>query len=824
MAAWPPLPACGTVVDIAIHHVTVFGQQVAVQTTASSGGAPPPGLMHLRYTDHHVWRGRVTLAPGASWAYKYVLMHDTGSTQPEWGEPRVIRIPAEGAQAASAPCASARLSRGTAAPNGGSSRGQQASRDAESATTHAAATVVPLHIELRETFRAPGFDRMLHQPTLTAVVSGRAQRGAAKPCATGCGEWMLPASALAKPPPQPWPTHTAGTAFAGWDRIFVRLQVLQPRVPAGYRLVACGSVPQLGSWNPDSAPSMDDSNFPTWTLTVEVSPLQMPLEYKYVMLPDAAATRTTVAAAAAASPAWEDGDNRQVHLPDFVRRSVLAPTIDDSELFTTPQEYVGRVDGSGAGATAAPALRDAAGTLQSGGTAVPTAPVTVLVVSDDGVRLHSRPWRAAGVAVPLPALRSTRGHGVGEFTDVPRFVEWAHAAGFHLIQLLPINDTFVSGQVEETNPFRAISSFALHPLFLGLDGAVETIESAAADAPLRRGQFPLASSPDTLPQSSSEHASRADHATAPTHTPDTAHASDASATSSNSACSGSSTPAPELSVCDLGCSSGQGNISGPTPWRIPSDVQARISAARKQLNADAIASSLHSVGSAGGAGSPPLARASSAAQRGQAFGSSWSEMQGGGSSDRAAGLRSPLDYEAVIRTKMSLLRELYRIGGDEVLGSRDFSRFFRENSDWLQPYALWRFFSELHGAADPAAWGARASIAHAAVQALVDPSCLHYRAIAFWYFVQYLLHVQAAAAARHAREHGVVLQVQVAAGLPRLAADVWVAPHLFKKDRSLGAPPDMFARDGQNWKFPPYDWPAMQKEGYSWWQRRYVVS
>jgi 4-alpha-glucanotransferase len=173
-----------------------------------------------------------------------------------------------------------------------------------------------------------------------------------------------------------------------------------------------------------------------------------------------------------------------------------------------------------------------------------------------------------------------------------------------------------------------------------------------------------------------------------------------------------------------------------------------------------------------------------------------------------------------MRTKMSLLRELFRAGGDAVLASIGFARFFRDSRDWLQPYALYRFFCELHGCADPAAWGTRRTVAQAQVQALVDPSALHYRAVTFWYFVQYLAHVQLRGAAEHARRAGVLLQVVLSAGVPRGAADVWAAPAMFKTERSMGAPPDAFARNGQHWGFPPYAWDVMAADGYAWWRRR----
>ena len=73
----------------------------------------------------------------------------------------------------------------------------------------------------------------------------------------------------------------------------------------------------------------------------------------------------------------------------------------------------------------------------------------------------------------------------------------------------------------------------------------------------------------------------------------------------------------------------------------------------------------------------------------------------------------------------------------------------------------------------------------------------------------------------------------------RDSADVWLSPHYFKMDfeagtwdtlalirfellilfrMHVGAPPDMYAKDGQGWGFPPYNWDAMAKDEYWWWK------
>jgi hypothetical protein len=41
-------------------------------------------------------------------------------------------------------------------------------------------------------------------------------------------------------------------------------------------------------------------------------------------------------------------------------------------------------------------------------------------------------------------------------------------------------------------------------------------------------------------------------------------------------------------------------------------------------------------------------------------------------------------------------------------------------------------------------------------------------------------------------------------------------PHLFRMDKSTGAPPDMFDPNGQNWGFPTYNWEAMAEVGIFW--------
>jgi 4-alpha-glucanotransferase len=66
--------------------------------------------------------------------------------------------------------------------------------------------------------------------------------------------------------------------------------------------------------------------------------------------------------------------------------------------------------------------------------------------------------RIAGILAPLFALRSSNDMGVGDVGSLRELVDWAADAGFHLVQLLPINET--GG---DNSPYMAVSSAAIEP-------------------------------------------------------------------------------------------------------------------------------------------------------------------------------------------------------------------------------------------------------------------------------------------------------------------------------------------------------------------------
>ncbi|MEQ2904269.1 4-alpha-glucanotransferase, partial [Alistipes finegoldii] len=86
-------------------------------------------------------------------------------------------------------------------------------------------------------------------------------------------------------------------------------------------------------------------------------------------------------------------------------------------------------------------------------------------------RFPERRWQGAGTAIPVFSLRTEEDFGVGEFYDLKRLIDWAAATGQCVIQVLPINDTTMTGTWEDSYPYNANSTFALHPQFIRLPAA-----------------------------------------------------------------------------------------------------------------------------------------------------------------------------------------------------------------------------------------------------------------------------------------------------------------------------------------------------------------
>jgi 4-alpha-glucanotransferase len=157
----------------------------------------------------------------------------------------------------------------------------------------------------------------------------------------------------------------------------------------------------------------------------------------------------------------------------------------------------------------------------------------------------------------------------------------------------------------------------------------------------------------------------------------------------------------------------------------------------------------------------------------------------------------------------------YRAGGERA---RDFARFREAERAWLEDFALFRALRDERG---EVAWGDwPAPLRDRAPGALAEARARLEDVVRYHEYVQWLCDTQLRAARAAAGRHGVLLKGDLPFMVSGDSADVWAHRDEFRIDVRLGAPPDQFAADGQDWGLPVYDWTAMEARGLSWVRHR----
>lgn len=180
-----------------------------------------------------------------------------------------------------------------------------------------------------------------------------------------------------------------------------------------------------------------------------------------------------------------------------------------------------------------------------------------------------------------------------------------------------------------------------------------------------------------------------------------------------------------------------------------------------------------------------------------------------------------IDYERVNNAKIEYLRVIFEQEGGEVLKSAGFKAFLKESAHWLVPYAQYCHLRDTYGNVDFNTWKGHEVWHEKDRETLLNARTKEYKEVAFYYYVQYVLHVQMRAAHEYAMARGVILKGDIPIGVNRKGCDVWHEPHYFNLNLQAGAPPDSFSVNGQNWGFPTYNWARMLEDGCQWWLRRF---
>jgi 4-alpha-glucanotransferase len=147
-----------------------------------------------------------------------------------------------------------------------------------------------------------------------------------------------------------------------------------------------------------------------------------------------------------------------------------------------------------------------------------------------------------------------------------------------------------------------------------------------------------------------------------------------------------------------------------------------------------------------------------------------------------------------------------------------FAEFQAAEADWLDDYVRYRALFEAHGERGWREWPEALGRRDPAALTAADDRLGHRQR--FFAYVQWIAHEQLAVARRTASACG----VEIVGDLPFTVAvdsvDVWARQHEFDVDVSIGAPPDEFNAEGQDWALPAFRWGVVRDGGHAWLRSR----
>lgn len=182
-----------------------------------------------------------------------------------------------------------------------------------------------------------------------------------------------------------------------------------------------------------------------------------------------------------------------------------------------------------------------------------------------------------------------------------------------------------------------------------------------------------------------------------------------------------------------------------------------------------------------------------------------------------------LDYGRIMALRTPVLESLHRtFVARESTGESHRARgyaLYREREDpQLTQYATFMAISEREGP-DARQWPEE--LRHAGSEAVARMREQLADRVDYHRWLQYEIDRQLGHAALEASRAGLALGLyqDLAVGSAASGSDVWAHPELFRQGATVGAPPDMYSDEGQNWGLPAIDPHVLRATGYDYWVR-----
>ena len=183
-----------------------------------------------------------------------------------------------------------------------------------------------------------------------------------------------------------------------------------------------------------------------------------------------------------------------------------------------------------------------------------------------------------------------------------------------------------------------------------------------------------------------------------------------------------------------------------------------------------------------------------------------------------------VDYRAVTKLKRGVIEMIHRTfrtrgGADAALRRGALAAFRQKHGDPLQRFAIFQALREQRGADELAQRDWRrwpSELRDPSSPAVAAFAKAHEAEVEFFAYLQWQAELQLAACVEsaHMADLPIGLYLDLAVGTDAAGADAWAAPHLVASGATIGAPPDIWNRRGQNWGLPPLNAAALRAHGF----------
>lgn len=182
-----------------------------------------------------------------------------------------------------------------------------------------------------------------------------------------------------------------------------------------------------------------------------------------------------------------------------------------------------------------------------------------------------------------------------------------------------------------------------------------------------------------------------------------------------------------------------------------------------------------------------------------------------------------IDYTGVRALKMKVLEKAFarfmeREWSHDSARAKELRAFGEREAAWEDDLALYVALREEHQEHSWEIWEMPLRLRDP--QTLAEARARLETRIVFHRYLQWQLWEQWAAAKAALEKLGMVLMGDLPFVVCRESSDVWAHARLFQHDMSLGAPPDGFSPDGQDWGLPPYNWAELAQQDHAWLRAR----